>query len=115
MTTPTLLIVGGLDTPVIQMNRDAMKQMRGRGHPRDRAGCRALVRGARDARTCGLIRPLSAARLSAYRGKPLPTPHHLIVAGTLTVVHVRIIGPASCNGLGSQRTCRLSGIEGSHA
>jgi putative phosphoribosyl transferase len=26
--TPTLLIVGGLDTPVIQMNRDAMKQMR---------------------------------------------------------------------------------------
>jgi putative phosphoribosyl transferase len=25
--TPTLLIVGGLDTPVIQMNRDAMKQM----------------------------------------------------------------------------------------
>ena len=26
---PTLLIVGGLDTPVIQMNRDAMKQMRG--------------------------------------------------------------------------------------
>ena len=27
--TPTLLIVGGLDTPVIQMNRDAMKQMRG--------------------------------------------------------------------------------------
>jgi putative phosphoribosyl transferase len=27
--TPTLLIVGGFDTPVIQMNRDAMKQMRG--------------------------------------------------------------------------------------
>ena len=27
--TPTLLIVGGLDTPVIQMNREAMKQMRG--------------------------------------------------------------------------------------
>jgi dienelactone hydrolase len=27
--TPTLLIVGGLDTTVIQMNRDAMKQMRG--------------------------------------------------------------------------------------
>jgi dienelactone hydrolase len=27
--TPTLLIVGGLDTPVIQMNRDAMKRMRG--------------------------------------------------------------------------------------
>jgi dienelactone hydrolase len=26
---PTLLIVGGLDTPVIQMNRDAMNQMRG--------------------------------------------------------------------------------------
>lgn len=26
--TPTLLIVGGLDTPVIQMNRDAMRQMR---------------------------------------------------------------------------------------
>ena len=26
---PTLLIVGGLDTPVIQMNRDAMKRMRG--------------------------------------------------------------------------------------
>ena len=26
--TPTLLIMGGLDTPVIQMNRDAMKQMR---------------------------------------------------------------------------------------
>ena len=26
---PTLLIVGGLDTPVIQMNRDAMKHMRG--------------------------------------------------------------------------------------
>jgi putative phosphoribosyl transferase len=26
---PTLLIVGGLDTPVIQMNRDAMKQMHG--------------------------------------------------------------------------------------
>ena len=25
---PTLLIVGGLDTPVIQMNRDAMRQMR---------------------------------------------------------------------------------------
>ena len=29
VTTPTLLIVGGLDTPVIQMNRDAMKQMHG--------------------------------------------------------------------------------------
>ena len=29
VTTPTLLIVGALDTPVIQMNRDAMKQMRG--------------------------------------------------------------------------------------
>jgi putative phosphoribosyl transferase len=29
MKTPTLLIVGGLDGPVIQMNRDAMKQMRG--------------------------------------------------------------------------------------
>ena len=29
VTTPTLLIVGGLDTPVIQMNRDAMRQMRG--------------------------------------------------------------------------------------
>jgi dienelactone hydrolase len=28
VTTPTLLIVGGLDTPVIEMNRDAMKQMR---------------------------------------------------------------------------------------
>jgi dienelactone hydrolase len=27
VTTPTLLIVGGLDTPVIQMNRDAMRQM----------------------------------------------------------------------------------------
>jgi dienelactone hydrolase len=27
--TPTMLIVGGFDTPVIQMNRDAMKQMRG--------------------------------------------------------------------------------------
>ena len=29
VAAPTLLIVGGLDTPVIQMNRDAMKQMRG--------------------------------------------------------------------------------------
>jgi dienelactone hydrolase len=29
VTTPTLLIVGGLDTPVIRMNRDAMAQMRG--------------------------------------------------------------------------------------
>ena len=29
VTTPTLLIVGALDTPVIQMNRDAMRQMRG--------------------------------------------------------------------------------------
>jgi dienelactone hydrolase len=29
VTTPTLLIVGGLDTPVIQMNRDAMRDMRG--------------------------------------------------------------------------------------
>jgi len=29
VTTPTLLIVGGFDTPVIQMNRDAMKQMHG--------------------------------------------------------------------------------------
>lgn len=29
VTAPTLLIVGGLDTPVIQMNRDAMTQMRG--------------------------------------------------------------------------------------
>lgn len=28
VTAPTLLIVGGLDTPVIQMNRDAMRQMR---------------------------------------------------------------------------------------
>jgi len=27
VTAPTLLIVGGLDTPVIQMNRDAMRQM----------------------------------------------------------------------------------------
>ena len=26
---PTLLIVGGLDTPVIEMNRDAMRQMNG--------------------------------------------------------------------------------------
>jgi putative phosphoribosyl transferase len=29
VTTPTMLIVGGLDTTVIEMNRDAMKQMRG--------------------------------------------------------------------------------------
>lgn len=29
VTTPTLLIVGGLDSPVIQMNRDAMEQMPG--------------------------------------------------------------------------------------
>ncbi|MGZ4810541.1 MAG: dienelactone hydrolase family protein [Thermoanaerobaculia bacterium] len=29
VVTPTLLIVGGLDTPVIQMNRDARRQMRG--------------------------------------------------------------------------------------
>jgi putative phosphoribosyl transferase len=29
VTSPTLLIVGGLDTAVIQMNRDAMNQMRG--------------------------------------------------------------------------------------
>ncbi len=29
VTTPTLLIVGGLDTPVIEMNRDAMERMRG--------------------------------------------------------------------------------------
>jgi len=29
VTAPTLLIVGGLDTPVIQMNRDAMREMRG--------------------------------------------------------------------------------------
>jgi putative phosphoribosyl transferase len=29
VATPTLLIVGGLDDPVIEMNRDAMKQMRG--------------------------------------------------------------------------------------
>ena len=29
VTTPTLLVVGGFDTPVIQMNRDAMKHMRG--------------------------------------------------------------------------------------
>jgi len=27
VTSPTLLIVGGLDTPVIEMNRDAMRQM----------------------------------------------------------------------------------------
>jgi pimeloyl-ACP methyl ester carboxylesterase len=27
--TPTMLIVGGFDTPVIQMNREAMKQMHG--------------------------------------------------------------------------------------
>jgi pimeloyl-ACP methyl ester carboxylesterase len=29
VTTPTLLIVGGFDAPVIAMNRDAMTQMRG--------------------------------------------------------------------------------------
>jgi dienelactone hydrolase len=29
VSAPTLLIVGGFDTPVIQMNRDAMKQMHG--------------------------------------------------------------------------------------
>jgi putative phosphoribosyl transferase len=29
VTSPTLLIVGGFDTPVIEMNRNAMKQMRG--------------------------------------------------------------------------------------
>lgn len=29
VAAPTLLIVGGLDTPVIQMNRDAMRAMRG--------------------------------------------------------------------------------------
>ena len=29
ITTPTLLIVGGFDAPVIEMNRGAMKQMRG--------------------------------------------------------------------------------------
>jgi pimeloyl-ACP methyl ester carboxylesterase len=29
VTTPTLLIVGGLDAPVIEMNREAMKQMPG--------------------------------------------------------------------------------------
>ena len=44
-----------------------------RGHPGDRARRDALVRGARDARTCGgacgrLVRPPSAACLSARRG-----------------------------------------------
>jgi pimeloyl-ACP methyl ester carboxylesterase len=29
VTAPTLLVVGGFDGPVIEMNRDAMKQMRG--------------------------------------------------------------------------------------
>jgi dienelactone hydrolase len=29
VTAPTLLIVGSLDTPVIQMNRDAMERLRG--------------------------------------------------------------------------------------
>ena len=29
VTTPTLLVVGGFDAPVMRMNRDAMKQMRG--------------------------------------------------------------------------------------
>ena len=29
MIAPTLLIIGGLDQPVIQMNRDAMKYMPG--------------------------------------------------------------------------------------
>jgi putative phosphoribosyl transferase len=29
VTSPTLLIVGGFDTPVIEMNRDAIKHMRG--------------------------------------------------------------------------------------
>ena len=29
VSTPTLLIVGALDTPVIEMNRDAMRRMRG--------------------------------------------------------------------------------------
>jgi putative phosphoribosyl transferase len=29
VTSPTLLIVGGLDTDVIEMNRDARRQMRG--------------------------------------------------------------------------------------
>jgi pimeloyl-ACP methyl ester carboxylesterase len=29
VTSPTLLIVGGFDAPVIEMNRDAMRQMRG--------------------------------------------------------------------------------------
>ena len=29
VTSPTLLIVGGFDTPVIEMNRDAIKRMRG--------------------------------------------------------------------------------------
>ncbi len=29
VVTPTLLIVGGLDSPVIEMNRDAMEQLRG--------------------------------------------------------------------------------------
>ena len=29
VTAPTLLIVGGRDTPVIEMNRDAMRRMRG--------------------------------------------------------------------------------------
>jgi putative phosphoribosyl transferase len=30
VSSPTLLIVGGFDTPVIAMNRDATKQMRGK-------------------------------------------------------------------------------------
>lgn len=29
VTAPTLLIVGGFDTPVIELNRDAMKQLPG--------------------------------------------------------------------------------------
>ena len=54
---PTLLIVGGADEPVIELNRQAMRRMRAPRRARGHSWRNASVRGARHARGSGAAGP----------------------------------------------------------
>ena len=70
---PTLLIVGGDDTTVLELNREAARRLRCRAPPRDRPGCDPPLRGARRDRTRRRPRWRSgSSSTSADRRRPTP-------------------------------------------
>ncbi len=73
---PTLLIVGGLDREVLELNRRAAAHMRCEHRDRGRRGCRPPVRGARHARAARRGWPSTGSTSICRRiaGQPWPAP-----------------------------------------